>query len=155
GRVGEQLIEAEPADYVAHGGLADLIDCVIDILDHDHRFFRIGNVIIGDRGDVDRDVVLGDDFLRGDLHRDGAHRNAQHLLQRHEDQREARPAHALEFTEEEDHAALVLAQHAYGGDEIDDDDNDDNLQKGELIHDGPFRDHALGPVSDRAPETER
>ena len=50
-------IEAETPDHVAHGGLADLVDRVVDILDRDHRPFRIGDVIVGDRRDIDRDVV--------------------------------------------------------------------------------------------------
>src|ERR1700675_2993264 len=29
--VGQQLVKAESSDHVAHGGLADLIDCVIDV----------------------------------------------------------------------------------------------------------------------------
>jgi len=33
--------------------LADLIDRVVDVLNDDHRFLRIGNVIIGDGRDVD------------------------------------------------------------------------------------------------------
>ena len=64
-RIGKKLVEAEPADDVSHRGLADLIDRIVDILNHDHRFFRIGNMIVSDRRDVDRDVILRDDFLRG------------------------------------------------------------------------------------------
>ena len=63
----QQLIEAEASDHVAHGGLADLVDRVIDVLDRDHGLFRIGDVIVGDRCDIDRDVVLGDDLLRRDV----------------------------------------------------------------------------------------
>jgi isopentenyl diphosphate isomerase/L-lactate dehydrogenase-like FMN-dependent dehydrogenase len=66
------LIEAESSDDIAHSGLADLIDRIGDVLNHDHCFFWIGNMIVSDRRDVDRDVILRDDFLRGDLHRNGA-----------------------------------------------------------------------------------
>ena len=65
-------------------------------------------MIVSDRRDVDRDVILGDDFLRGDLHRDGAQRYAHHLLDGNEDEREPRPAYALEFSEKKYDAALVL-----------------------------------------------
>ena len=70
--VREKLIEAESSDDIAHCGLADLIDRIVDVFNRDHRLFRIGNVIISDRRYIDRDVILRDDFLRGDLHRDGA-----------------------------------------------------------------------------------
>ena len=43
--VREKLIEAESTNDVAHGGLADLIDRIIDVLDRDYGFFRIGNMI--------------------------------------------------------------------------------------------------------------
>ena len=107
----EQLIEAEAADDIAHRGLADLVDRVVDVLDRDHGLFRIGDVIVGDRSDIDRDVVLGDDLLRGDLHGDGAQRYAYHLLDRNEYQRQPGPAHAREFAKEKDNAALILPQH--------------------------------------------
>ena len=100
GGIRQQLIEAEAPDHVAHRGLADLVDRVVDVLDRDHGLFRIGDVIVGDRRDIDRDVVLGDDLLRGDLHRDGAQRHPHHLLERHEDQRQPRTAHAGEFAEQ-------------------------------------------------------
>src|SRR6266481_1748875 len=63
----EKLIEVESSDDISHGGLADLIDRIVDVLDHDHRFFRIGNAIVRDSRDVDRHVVLRDEFLRGNL----------------------------------------------------------------------------------------
>ena len=75
-------------------------------------------MIVSDRRDVDRDVILCDDFLRGDLHRDGAQGHANHLLDGNEDRREARPAHALKFSEKKYDAALVLPQHAKRADEI-------------------------------------
>jgi hypothetical protein len=116
--VRKKLIEAESSDDIAHSSLADLIDRIVDILNHDHRFFRIGNMIVSDRCDVDRDVILRDDFLRGDLHRDGAQGYAHHLLDGNKDQREPRPAHALKFSEKKYDAALVLPQHAKRADEI-------------------------------------
>src|SRR4051812_15480465 len=125
--VRKKLIEAESSDHIAHGSLTDLIDRIVDVLNHDHSSFRIGNMIVSDRRDVDRDVILGDDFLRGDLHRDGAQRHAHHLLDGNEDEREPRPAHALEFSEKKYYAALVLPKHAQRADEIEDYRNADNV----------------------------
>ena len=110
--IGKQLIEAEPSDHIAHRGLTDLVDRVVDVLDRDDSLFRIGDMIIGDRRDIDRDVVLGDDLLRGDLHGDGAQRHTHHLLDRNKDQRQPRSAHPCEFAEQEHHATLVLPQDA-------------------------------------------
>jgi hypothetical protein len=36
--VGEKLIEAESSGDIAHSGLADLIDRIVDVLNHNHRF---------------------------------------------------------------------------------------------------------------------
>jgi hypothetical protein len=66
-------------------------------------------------------------FLRGDLHRDGAQRYAHHLLYGNEDEREPRPAHALEFSEKKYDAALVLPQHAKRANEIEDYCNTENV----------------------------
>src|ERR1700730_7613861 len=125
--VRKKLIEAESSDNITHSSLADLIDRIVDVLNHDHCFFRAGNMIVSDCRDVDRDVILGDDFLRGDLHRDGAQRYAHHLLDGNEDEREPRPAHALEFAEKKYDAALVLPQHAKRADEIEDYCNAENV----------------------------
>src|SRR5947209_3943609 len=131
--VRKKLIEAEPSNDIAHSSLTDLIDRIVDVLNHDHRSFRIGNMIVSDRRDVDRDVILGDDFLRGDLHRDCAQRYAHHLLDGNEDECEPRPPHALEFSKKKYDAALVLPQHAKRADEIEDYCNAEN---GGPVHDG-------------------
>src|ERR1700736_6172080 len=104
--VREQLIETESSDDIAHSGLADLIDRIVDVLDYDHRLLRIRDMIVGDRCDIDRDVIFRDDFLRRDLHRDGAQGDPHHLLDGDEDEREARPAHTLEFSENKYDAAF-------------------------------------------------
>src|SRR5712671_242434 len=114
----QQLVDAEATDHIAHGGLADLIDRVVDVFDRDHGLFRIGDVIISDRRDIDRNIVLGDDLLRRDLHGDGAQRHAHHLLDRNEDQRQSRPAHAGKFAEQKHHPALILFQHPKRNDDI-------------------------------------
>src|SRR5438132_8296500 len=63
--VRKKLIEAESSDDIAHSSLADLINRIVDILNHDHRFFRIGNMIVSDRCDVDRDVTFVMIFCEG------------------------------------------------------------------------------------------
>jgi hypothetical protein len=62
------------------------------------------------------------------LHRDGAQGHAHHLLYRNEDEREARPAHTLKFSEKKYNAALVLPQHTKRADEIYDYRNADNAE---------------------------
>jgi hypothetical protein len=53
------------------------------------------------------------------LHGDGAQGHAHHLLDRNEDQRQSRPAHAFEFAKQKNHPALVLLQDAKRNQEID------------------------------------
>jgi hypothetical protein len=86
-------------------------------------------MIIGDRRDIDRDIVLGDDFLRGNLHRDGAQRDPHHLLQREEDKRDPCLADAFEFSEKKDHPALVLLEHANGAKKIQQHRNAKNINE--------------------------
>src|SRR5580693_8609857 len=61
--VRKKPIEAEASDHIAPSSLTDLIDRIVYVLDHDHGSFRIGNMIVSNRRDVDRDVILGDDFF--------------------------------------------------------------------------------------------
>ncbi len=124
--LGQQLIEAEAPDHVAHRGLADLVDRVVDALDRDHGFFRIGDMIVSDRCDIDRDIVFGDDFLRRNLHRDGSQGHTNHLLDGNEYEREPGSAYPGEFSELKYDAALVLAQDADCSKQVDDDRDDDN-----------------------------
>src|SRR3984957_17924131 len=130
----KQLIEAETSDDVTHGGLADLVDGVIDILDSHHGFLRIGDVIVGNRRDIDRDVVLGDDLLRRDLHGDGAQRHPHHLLDGNEDQRQPRSAYAFELSKQKDHPALILFQDANRSDGVEDNDRYEKREE-DSIHD--------------------
>jgi len=139
------VVERELTDHVAHGGLAYLIGRLIDILDGDDRLLRIRHVVVGDRGDIYGDVVLGDDFLRRYLHRDGAQRDALHALDGDEDEIETRITDAREFAEEKYHAAFVLAQNAYGTEEVD----DDSEQKSVC----PFHVHTIFFVSPHASDT--
>src|SRR3989344_2083045 len=121
GGLREELVERELADNVAHRGLAYLIGRLVDIFDSNDRLFGVRHVVVGDRRDIYRDVVLGDDFLRLYLHRDGAQGDPLHALNGNENKIEAGIPHVGEFTEEKYHAALVLAQNAYRTEEVDND----------------------------------
>src|SRR6202022_1757289 len=121
----QQLIEAEASDHIAHRGLADLVDGVVDVFDRDHRLFRVGNVIVGDRRDIDRDIVPGDDLLRRYLHRDSAQGYTHHLLDRYEDQRQPGATDACKPAKQKYHPALILLQHAKRYDDIEGDQDED------------------------------
>jgi len=109
-------------------------------------------MVVGDRGDIDRDVILGDDFLRGDLHRDSAQGDAHHLLNGNEDERNPRSAHTLEFPEEEYDTALVLPQHAQRSEEIQDGRDTDDTENVGPTHGGPS---SLRMAKTRANESRR
>ena len=49
----KKLIKAKSAQQHCARLFGYLVDRVVDVLNDDHRFLRIGNVIVGDRGDVD------------------------------------------------------------------------------------------------------
>ena len=49
----KKLIKAKSSNNIAHRRLADLIDRVVDVLNRNHRFLRIGDVIVGNGRDVD------------------------------------------------------------------------------------------------------
>src|SRR6476659_186905 len=131
------LVEAEPSDDITHSRLADLVESLVDIFNHDHRLFRIGNMVVGDRSDIDRDVVLGDDFLRGDLHRDSAQGDAHHLLNGNEDERDPRSTYTLEYSEKEYDTALVFPKLAQRSEEIHDVRDTDDTENVGPTHGGP------------------
>jgi hypothetical protein len=61
--LGQQLVERVTTHHRAEGGLGDLADRGLDVLDCDHRTDRILHAVIGHRGHVDADVIPGDDPL--------------------------------------------------------------------------------------------
>jgi hypothetical protein len=61
--LGQQLVEGMASHHRAEGGLGDLADRGLDVLDRDHRTDRILHAVIRHGGHVDADVVLGDDPL--------------------------------------------------------------------------------------------
>ena len=52
----------------------------LDVLDRDHRPGRILDPVVGHRGHVDADVVLGDDPLGLDRHRDDPQRHPMNAI---------------------------------------------------------------------------
>src|SRR5690242_11108386 len=104
----QELVEGESSHHIPHGGLADLIDGIIDVLDGYDRLLGIDDVIIGHGGDVDGDIVLGDDLLRRDIHGDGAQSDLGHALEYGYEDDEARAAHTGAFAQEEDDATVVF-----------------------------------------------
>jgi hypothetical protein len=66
--LGQGLVQRVLADHLAQGGLSNLVDGGGDILDRDHRLDRIGDAVVGHGGDVNADVVVGDDALGLDRH---------------------------------------------------------------------------------------
>ena len=60
---GERLVQGVLTDHLAQRRLRDLVDGGVDVLDGDHRFHRVDDAEVGDCGNVDADVVAGDDAL--------------------------------------------------------------------------------------------
>ena len=99
----------------AEGGLGDLADRGLDVLDRDHRTDWILHPVIGHRGHVDADVVLGDDPLRLDRHRDDPQRNATNALHERDDEDQTRsPCLVVHLPELEDDCTLVLLDDVRG-----------------------------------------
>jgi hypothetical protein len=61
--VSDSVSSSVPSDDRAQSRLRDLVDRDFDVLDRHHRPDRIGDAVVGDRRDVDADVVAGDDAL--------------------------------------------------------------------------------------------
>ena len=85
----------------------------IEILDADHRLDRIGDAVVRDRGDVDRDVVAGDDLLRRNGKRDDLGVDLDQPIDAHRnDPGEPRLAHADDATQPKVDPELVLLDDA-------------------------------------------
>ena len=68
---------------------ADLIDRGMHILDGHHRLDRIHHPEIRDSGNIDTDIVAGDDPLRLDRHRGDAQRHLPQPVDDRDDERQA------------------------------------------------------------------
>src|ERR1035437_2758242 len=129
--LGQGLVQGVLADDLAQGGLGDLVDGGVDVLDSDDGFDGVDDAEVGDGGDVDADVVAGDDALRLDGHGDDPQRHpVQHVGER-DDEPEAGVAGAADPAQPEQHALLVLLDDPRGQgraeqQQHDDDDDDDD-----------------------------
>ena len=100
-------------------------------------FTGVDDPEVGDRGDVDADVVAGDDPLGLDRHGHDAQRDPLQPVDDRDDDAQAGFAHRDHPAEPEMHAALVLLHDPHRGCEKQRD------QRAE----GDERDHVLGPMS--------
>ena len=106
--LGQGLVQGVLADDLAQRGLGDLVDRGVDVLDRDDRLHRVDDPEVGDRGDVDADVVAGDDALGLDRHRDDPQRHPVQHVDERDDQPEPGLARAEHPAEPEQHPLLVL-----------------------------------------------
>ena len=106
--LGEGLVQGVLADDLAQGGLGDLVDGGVDVLDGDDGLHGVDDPEVGDGGDVDADVVAGDDALGLDRHGDDPQRDAVQHVDERDDQPEPGSTFAEHPPEPEQHALLVL-----------------------------------------------
>jgi len=114
-------------DHLAQRGLRDLVDGSAHVLDGHHRLDRVDDLEVGDRRDVDADVVARDDPLRLDRHRDDAQGYAAEHVDDGNDRPQPRCADADDLAEPEVDAHLVLlhdANREQQGEHRQDNDND-------------------------------
>ena len=129
--LGQRLVQRVLADHLAQGGLRDLVDGGGHVLDRDHRLRRVDHPVVGDRGDVDADVVPRDDALGLDRHRDDAQRHpAQHVDHRHDDGQAGLPD-PHDPPQPEQHTLLVLLHDPERQQEDDEGQHGDDDKHGE------------------------
>jgi hypothetical protein len=71
------------------------------------------DAVVGDRGHIDADVVSGDDALRLDRRGDDPQRNPAELVEERDDHAQAGRARAVQPSQPEQHALLVLPDQAH------------------------------------------
>ena len=102
-------------EHRAQAGLGDLEGGPAEVLDLHDGVARVDNAEVGDGVDLDRDVVLGDRFLRRDVERHDAQVHLHHPIDDRDDEEEAGSLGADQAAQPEDHAALVLLDDLDGG----------------------------------------
>ncbi|MCY1365131.1 hypothetical protein D9M69_519650 [compost metagenome] len=110
--LGQHLVQFVLAEHRAQRGLRELAGGLQEVRHLDDRQLRIDHAEIHHRVHLDRHVVVRDHVLRRHVHHHRAQVYPDHLLHGGNDQHQARALHFPEAPEHEDHAALVLAQHA-------------------------------------------
>jgi hypothetical protein len=110
-RLAEHLVEGGAADEVPDGGLGDLVDRGVDVLDLDDRLHRVDPAEVGDGCHADRDVVLGDDLLGLDGHGDGPLAHLPQLVDQRDHEPQPRLADLRAELAQPEHDALLVLMH--------------------------------------------
>ena len=114
-------------DHLAQRGLGDLVDRAADVLDGHDGLLGVEDLVVGDGGHVDADVVAGDDALGLDGHGHDPQRDAVQHVDERDDQPDPRLTQPADATDTEQDALLVLLDHPHrrGEQDEEDDDRDD------------------------------
>lgn len=106
------LVERVAPDDGPECGLGDLVDGRGHVLDRHDRADRALNAVVGDGGDVDADVVAGDDPQGLDRHRDESVADPVNAIGQREDEDHAGPAAVvIDATQPEHQGPLVLLEN--------------------------------------------
>ena len=138
--LGEHLVKLVLAEHRTQCGLGELAGGDEEVLDLDDGLLRIDHAEEHDRIDLDRDIVARDHVLRGYVHGHHTQVDFDHLLDAGDHDHQAGALDLPEAPEQEDHAALVLAQDLDRGDD-EEDEQQEKWGKPELKvdHDGGLR----------------
>ena len=128
--VGEDLVEVDFAEDGAECGLGELRGLIDVVGDLDDGLDRIDDAQSDDGVDLQRDVVAGDDVLRGDFHGLLAERDADDGVDGAEDQDDAGAGGVVaDAAETEDDGALVLLENLDGVEDVEEDDGDGDEER--------------------------
>ena len=108
--LGKHVVELVLAEYRSQRRLRELAGRLENVGDPDDGLLGIDDAEVDHGVDLHRNVVARDHVLGRHVEDDDAQVDLDHLLDSREQDDEARALDALETTEEEDHAALVLLQ---------------------------------------------
>ena len=110
--LGEQIVQFHFAQNRAQRGLRQLLDGVAIILQFHERLLRADHAEINNGIHLQRNVIAGNDVLRGHIPGHHAQGNPHQLIDRPEDEDQSRPfITALKPSQAEDHRPLIFPQH--------------------------------------------
>src|SRR6266567_2731104 len=132
--LGQRLVEGVLPDHLAQGGLGDLVDRRPDVFDGHHRLDRVDDAVVGDGGDVDADVVAGDDALGQDGHGDDAQADPVQDVDDRDDDGQAGLSDPDDASEPEQDSLLVLFDDLDGEGEQQQRQHDDNYHDPHIWH---------------------
>src|SRR6266536_4246612 len=136
--LGQRLVEGVLPDHLAQGGLGDLVDGRPDVFDGHHRLDRVDDAVVGDGGDVDADVVAGDDALGLDGHGDDAQADPVQDVDDRDDDGQAGLSDPDDASEPEQDSLLVLFDDLDGEGEQQQRQHDDNYHDPHIWHGASF-----------------